>query len=892
MTDQTKIYAGSITDAISLVGYTGWGAGAHLSYTFYTNASDTGVASELLPYPQIGNSPDPTNPTYGDKFEELDGETSVVTAGFAQIAKFADVTFEQTADAAEADLGFAGLDYDTTSAAAWATPGKPASGPARAWYTNAAQIGSSAQPFGAFGDNHNDWVYGAIIHEMGHLLGLKHTFEASGLSGTDANTARFSIMSYTASKDSGRFAYEFQLYDIASLQALYGRNDNYHSGNTNYSYLDFVETNPGDATFQNRYFSIWDGGGIDKIDANGPDLEEPVVAAAFIDLRPGHFSSLGMDTGVTIADGVIDDRGVANVSIAFGAVIENANGTKYNDALVGNIYGNKLNGGDGDDIIYGSGSALRDAVLHVTDLGIDEVGSINTDDGDYRKINVGGSLTSGGAPSETEVIDILKGGNGNDLLVSGDGIGQLFGDDGNDKLWGGAGKDYLDGGAGDDLLLSGQGNDRLIGGAGSDTLDGGDGNDVIISSWNSGVGDQINGGAGSDLIMAYAGDEVNAGDGDDYIIARGGLIDGGAGNDYIESPFNYSCAVSFGIGSGHDTMVRDGWNTSWWLLGPSINIVLDGITEDDVKIVWNAEPDSGGGFQGTADWALVIKETGESLFIPSIYGTSNIDPNVSLYNVFTQISINGTGIYYYDIDMEFGSTSPYAVDLTSFNNATAPSAGDTTGTSGDDDLTGGHQDENLSGGDGNDTFHSSGGSDSFDGGNGNDTAQFYGGRSNFAASLSGDTLTLTDSTGVEGQTTLTSVESIYFISDDQSYTIGDLVGYYGTSGNDTIIATDLNNEIYGLAGNDTLNGLGGTDSLTGGSGDDIMDGGDGLDTAYYDGMSDNYTIIRHSDETVTILALNGEIEGTDTLSNIETLFFSGDDVQVCPSSEHLAQLAA
>jgi hypothetical protein len=71
-----------------------------------------------------------------------------------------------------------------------------------------------------------------------------------------------------------------------------------------------------------------------------------------------------------------------------------------------------------------------------------------------------------------------------------------------------------------------------------------------------------------------------------------------------------------------------------------------------------------------------------------------------------------------------------------------------------------------------------------------------------------------------------------------------------------------------------------------------MDGGDGLDTAYYDGMSDNYTIIRHSDETVTILALNGEIEGTDTLSNIETLFFSGDDVQVCPSSEHLAQLAA
>lgn len=81
-----------------------------------------------------------------------------------------------------------------------------------------------------------------------------------------------------------------------------------------------------------------------------------------------------------------------------------------------------LNGGDGDDTIYGSG-------------------------GD----------------------DYLVGGAGDDYIEGGDGKDYLLGGAGDDQLHGGQGDDTLLGGLGNDLLVGGEGNDILIGGLGSDT---------------------------------------------------------------------------------------------------------------------------------------------------------------------------------------------------------------------------------------------------------------------------------------------------------------------------------------------------------------------------------------------------------------------------------------
>ena len=67
--------------------------------------------------------------------------------------------------------------------------------------------------------------------------------------------------------------------------------------------------------------AIWDAGGTDTI--NGSSYTQAVS----IDLHEGSFSSLGA---------------VNNLSIAFGAVIENAIGSAQGDTIIGNDVANEL----------------------------------------------------------------------------------------------------------------------------------------------------------------------------------------------------------------------------------------------------------------------------------------------------------------------------------------------------------------------------------------------------------------------------------------------------------------------------------------------------------------------------------------------------------------------
>lgn len=121
----------------------------------------------------------------------------------------------------------------------------------------------------------------------------------------------------------------FQLYDINFFQQIYGVNTNFNTGNTTYSIATLEQGG-------NARQAIWDAGGIDTISAAGSTINNPVV-----DLRPGFFSSIG-----NLRD---------NISIAFGARIENATGSIGNDLLIGNELDNRLIGGDGDDILRGNG---------------------------------------------------------------------------------------------------------------------------------------------------------------------------------------------------------------------------------------------------------------------------------------------------------------------------------------------------------------------------------------------------------------------------------------------------------------------------------------------------------------------------------------------------------
>ena len=132
-----------------------------------------------------------------------------------------------------------------------------------------------------------------------------------------------------------RFPQTLMLYDIAAIQSLYGADMSTRTGNTVYGFhataggvYDFAK-NPSPVV------CIWDAGGRDTLDFSG------FRSATRIDLREGAYSNTPAMT--------------KNVSIAFGAVIENAVGGTANDTILGNSARNALKGGNGNDRLEGAG---------------------------------------------------------------------------------------------------------------------------------------------------------------------------------------------------------------------------------------------------------------------------------------------------------------------------------------------------------------------------------------------------------------------------------------------------------------------------------------------------------------------------------------------------------
>lgn len=116
-------------------------------------------------------------------------------------------------------------------------------------------------------------------------------------------------------------------------------------------------------------------------------------------------------------------------------------------------------------------------------------------------------------------------GNAPDLLCGGPGADHVSGSPGNDKLNGGDGDDRVDGANGADLEQGNVGNDRIGQGSfadadsASDISKGGEGNDVINGGWGQ---DKLYGDAGADNLYDNECDGPT-------------LLDGGSGNDYLES---------------------------------------------------------------------------------------------------------------------------------------------------------------------------------------------------------------------------------------------------------------------------------------------------------------------------------------------------------------------
>ena len=174
-----------------------------------------------------------------------------------------------------------------------------------------------------------------FVHEIGHALGLKHPFESSQSNSTLISPllddTHYTIMSYNN-------AYSYQpttpmLLDILAIQKIYGANMLWQTGDNVYRW----------APDQSVFETIWDAGGNDTIDASNQQ------AAVRLNLNEGEFSNIGK-AFVDIPNLQLVNDGLA---IAFGAKIENATGSAFNDELIGNALGNVLDGGAGQDVMIG-----------------------------------------------------------------------------------------------------------------------------------------------------------------------------------------------------------------------------------------------------------------------------------------------------------------------------------------------------------------------------------------------------------------------------------------------------------------------------------------------------------------------------------------------------------
>lgn len=226
------------------------------------------------------------------------------------------------------------------------------------------------------------FMYSALMHEIGHALGLKHVNPSDpGATGDLFSDGRghtaATVMSYVEYAEyhlpehpEWTYPISPMLLDVQALRDLYGgpkagavmHGVSLAADNT-YTFLSQTgNENNFFSIYKNQIKTIWDtGGNGDTFDASsyvGAGAQELII-----DLNPGRYSSIG---------------GTDNIAIAFGTSVENAIGGSAADTITGNDEKNTLDGRDGSDTLIGG---KKDDILKGGDALTPNNAAVDTLDG-------------------------------------------------------------------------------------------------------------------------------------------------------------------------------------------------------------------------------------------------------------------------------------------------------------------------------------------------------------------------------------------------------------------------------------------------------------------------------------------------------------------------------